>query len=128
MRYLLDTHAFLWFVLNDPQLSPTALALIRDSGNEIYLSVASTWEIAIKVSIGKLQIGPRLDQFLPQQLRQNGIVLLPITLEHTTAVSTLPLHHRDPFDRLLAAQSTATRMPIISVDAVLDPYGVQRIW
>jgi PIN domain nuclease of toxin-antitoxin system len=128
MRYLLDSHAFLWFAKNDPRLSPTALSAIQNAGSELYLSVASAWEISIKVGLGKLQVNQPLDTFLPRQLHQNGIQLLPITLEHAITVSALPLHHRDPFDRLLVAQSSESSIPLISADPILDQYGIQRIW
>ena len=105
MKVLLDTHAFLWFVADAPQLSPTARQIIQDRANDILLSIASIWEMAIKVSIGKLTIAQPLDLFLPSQLQQNSIALLEINLRHVLAVNNLPFHHRDPFDRLLAAQA-----------------------
>jgi PIN domain nuclease of toxin-antitoxin system len=90
--------------------------------------VASLWEIAIKVSLGKLMISGSLDTFIPEQLALNSIGILNITLAHTAAVSTLPFHHRDPFDRLLVAQSLVEDIPIISRDSTLDAYGVTRNW
>jgi|SRR5579872_1245759 len=128
MRLLLDTHTFLWFVQNDPQLSESAATLIEGDTNEIWLSVASAWEMAIKVSIGKLVLAQPLDIYLPDQLRRNGIQLLPISLPRVLGVTALPLHHQDPFDRLLAAQSLTEPMPLISTDAIFDLYGTQRLW
>lgn len=128
MRLLLDTHSFLWFVFGNPQCSAEARRLIEDPNNAKFLSLASVWEIAIKVGIGKLLVGQPLDIFLPGQLERNGIELLPITLPHVLRVTTLPAHHRDPFDRLLIAQSLVEAMPMVSVDAVLDAYGVRRLW
>jgi PIN domain nuclease of toxin-antitoxin system len=121
MRLLLDTHTFLWFVTNAPQL-------IQDPNNDVLLSVASVWEMAIKVGLGKLTLAQPLEVLVPDQLRRNAIDLLPIETRHTFLVAHLPLHHRDPFDRLLAAQSLTERVPLLSADAVFDNYGVQRIW
>jgi PIN domain nuclease of toxin-antitoxin system len=101
MRLLLDTHAFLWFLGDAPELSTQARGLIEDDTNEVLLSVASLWEMAIKISLQKLTLSGPLGQFIPEQLALNSIGLLPITLAHTVAVATLPFHHRDPFDRLL---------------------------
>jgi PIN domain nuclease of toxin-antitoxin system len=128
MRLLLDTHTFLWFLSDDAQLSDPARKLIEDGANEILLSMASLWEMAIKISLGKLTIDGPFDTFIPEQLAINSIGLLGITLAHTVAITTLPFHHRDPFDRLLAAQSMADSVPIVSRDTVLDAYGVVRMW
>jgi PIN domain nuclease of toxin-antitoxin system len=128
MRLLLDTHAFLWFVLNDPALSPTARDLIADPDNDLYLSPASHWEIAIKVSIGKYRIPGSFESWMTQQLQINEIGILPITIAHTAAVTNLPFHHKDPFDRLLIAQSLTETMPIVSADHAFDAYGVSRLW
>lgn len=92
------------------------------------MSVASLWEIAIKVSIGKLTLAQPYDVFVPQQLTDNAIEILPISLAHLGAVSTLPFHHRDPFDRLLIAQATIEQLPIVSVDTAFDLYSVERLW
>ena len=90
--------------------------------------MASLWEMAIKISLGKLTIGGPFDTFIPEQLALNAIGLLSITLAHTAAVSTLPFRHRDPFDRLLVAQSLVDSVPIVSRDGVLDAYGIVRMW
>lgn len=128
MRLLLDTHSFLWFVTEDPKLSISARRIIATGSNELLLSVACVWEIAIKVSIGRLPIPAPLDTFIPEQLRINRIGLLPIELKHIFEVTRLPLHHRDPFDRLLIAQALTEGLPIVSADPAFDSYSVQRPW
>ncbi|HEY4002320.1 MAG TPA: type II toxin-antitoxin system VapC family toxin [Candidatus Xenobia bacterium] len=128
MTLLLDTHAFLWFVWDDPQLSATAKALIEDPTNRKLLSVASCWEIAIKTGNGKLTLDAPAAVFIPRELANNGFDLLAITLAHATAVETLPQHHKDPFDRLLIVQTQIEGVSIVSVDVAFDPYGVARLW
>jgi PIN domain nuclease of toxin-antitoxin system len=128
VNLLLDSHAFLWFCQNDPCLSSTARAIIEDPSNRKLVSVASCWEIAIKAGLGKLTLGEPSVSYFPNALARTGFDLLPISLAHATAVETLPLHHRDPFDRLLIAQAMVDAMPIVSADAAFDPYGVTRIW
>lgn len=103
MNLLLDTHIFLWFVFAELQQNPYVRTLIRDGANVKFLSMASVWEMAIKHSIGKLSLTQPFDQFLSEQIGRNGFRLLPITFEHVVQVSSLPLHHRDPFDRLIIA-------------------------
>jgi len=128
MRLLLDTHAFLWFIMGSSNLSTSARAMIEDEANESFLSVASLWEMAIKVSLGKLTLSAPLDALIPQQLSLNGIELLGIQVAHAAVVSTLPFHHRDPFDRLLIAQAVVEGMPVISADVAFDAYPVKRLW
>ena len=128
MNLLLDTHSFIWFVEDHPSLSPHARMLIEEATNDVFLSIANVWEMAIKVSLGKLSLSQPFDLFIPNQLLLNDITLLDITLSHTLRVATLPYHHRDPFDRLLIAQSLVEGMPLISIDSVLDAYGVNRLW
>lgn len=128
MNLLLDSHTFLWFVWDDPQLSPTAKALIEDPANRSLVSVASCWEIAIKIGLKKLDLGEPATTFLPRELATNGFDLLGIELIHATSVESLPPHHKDPFDRLLVAQSMIEKLPVVSVDAQLDPYGITRLW
>ena len=127
MKVLLDTHAFLWFVNDDPQLSLAAKTLM-ESEVDLLLSVASLWEISIKVGIGKLDLPKSFDLFIPEQLQINEIEILPIELPHLTPLTSLPLHHRDPFDRLLIAQSLVEDLMILSADKVFDLYGVNRSW
>jgi PIN domain nuclease of toxin-antitoxin system len=128
MKLLLDTHTFIWFIMGSPNLSAHARALIEDVANEKFLSVASLWEIAIKLSIGKLSLSAPFDVLIPQQLNLNGFELLNLEIDHAAAVATLPFHHRDPFDRLLIAQVMVEKMPIVSIDAVFDAYPVTRLW
>jgi PIN domain nuclease of toxin-antitoxin system len=128
MNILLDTHAFLWFVNDDPQLSDAAKRLIEDEESQPFLSVASLWEMAIKISLGKLTLKQPYEVFLLQQLSVNGIGILNITLRHAAEVATLPFHHRDPFDRLLVVQSKIENMPLISADSIFDHYGIARVW
>ncbi len=128
MKLLLDTHSFLWFISGDPRLSLTARTLIEDTRNEAFLSVASLWEIAIKISLGRLQLTQPLEVLIPQQLSLNQIGLLGITISHVAQVAALPFHHRDPFDRLLVAQALVDRMALVSQDPALDAYGLTRFW
>jgi PIN domain nuclease of toxin-antitoxin system len=128
MRYLLDTHAFLWFVAGDPILGKDAERAIGDASSDIFVSIATLWEIAIKVSIGKLVLNEPLAVYLPREITRNNFQILPISIDHTVTVATLPFHHRDPFDRLLIAQALTERMPILSTDAQFDAYGVSRLW
>jgi len=127
-RLLLDTHAFLWFVTEDPKLSGPAQRTIAAGGNEPLLSAACVWEIVIKVSVGRLPIPAPLDSFIPEQLSINRIALLPIELRNLFEIARLPLHHRDPFDRLLIAQALVESIPIISADPAFDQYPIERIW
>jgi PIN domain nuclease of toxin-antitoxin system len=125
---LLDTHALLWFLRNDPSLSGTAKALILDPANRKLVSVASCWEIAIKAGLRKLHLTESSQVLLSRELPRNGFGLLDIRLPHATFVETLPLHHKDPFDRLLVSQSLVEGFPIVSADEALDAYGVTRLW
>ncbi len=128
MNLLLDTHALLWFLADDPQLVPSAKVLIEDPGNRKIVSVATCWEIAIKAGLKKLDLGEPAATFLPRELATNRFDLLGIELAHATLVETLPSHHKDPFDRLLVAQTIVEKLPLVSADAVFDQYGVTRLW
>jgi PIN domain nuclease of toxin-antitoxin system len=128
MKLLLDTHTFIWFIMGSPNLSATARVLIEDVTNEKSLSVVSIWEIAIKLSIGKLTLAAPFDVLIPQQISLNGFELLNIEIDHAAVVATLPFHHRDPFDRLLIAQAMVEKMPIVSIDAAFAVYPVTRLW
>ena len=125
---LLDTHATIWFWQDDPRLSRQAKSMIEDPGNRKRVSIATCWEIAIKVALKKLHLGEPSRPYLQRLIAQNHFDLLPITLEHATAVEGLPLHHRDPFDRLLIARAIIEKRPILSADVAFDAYPVQRIW
>lgn len=128
MRCLLDTHAFLWAMAGAPELSASARQAFLDPANELYLSVASAWEMAIKASIGKLHLGRPLSDLVGPELSALAIRLLPVELAHVLAVEHLPFHHRDPFDRVLVAQALAEGLVLLSRDAVFDRYGVRRTW
>ena len=128
MRILLDTHTFLWFIDDSPKLSTEARSIIEDGLNEPLLSVASLWEMAIKVSIGKLDLKKPFETFVPDQLELNGFDQLEIGFHHIASVAKLPFHHRDPFDRLLVAQALTEGIPLVSADGLLDAYGVTRLW
>ncbi len=128
MRLLLDTHVFLWWVHDAPELSRKARAAIADARNEGLLSLASCWEIAIKLSIGKLTLPATIERFIPEQLAINGFQPLDIGFRHVARVASLAFHHRDPFDRLLAAQAIEDDLVVVSADPVFRKYGVQRLW
>jgi PIN domain nuclease of toxin-antitoxin system len=128
MKLLLDTHTLLWFIAGSASLSAYARSLIEDAANEKFVSIVSIWETAIKVSIGKMSLSAPFDVLFPHQLQTNGFGLLSVKVEHTSVVTTLPFHHRDPFDRLLIAQAIEEKMTLVSVDAVFDDYGVTRLW
>jgi len=128
VRLLLDTQAFLWFVLNDSRISTTANELISDPQNDVFLSPASFWELAIKISIGKYRIPGDFREFMEHQFQQNDFEVLPIVIAHAAVVATLPFHHRDPFDRLLIAQTISEELSIVSADTVIDLYPVTRLW
>jgi PIN domain nuclease of toxin-antitoxin system len=127
MRLLLDSHTFLWWVKDDPSLKRRARAAIADVDNECFLSHASIWEMAIKASLGKLKLPSTIERFVIEQCETNSFHLLPITLAHIASVEALPLHHRDPFDRLLVAQARHEAMALVSRDASLKAYGVPVI-
>jgi PIN domain nuclease of toxin-antitoxin system len=128
MKLILDTHSFLYFIEGSPRLSTPARALIEDLNNDKLISKASLWEMAIKVSIGKLTLAHSFEILIPQQIADNGFDLLNIEMEHVCVVANLPFHHRDPFDRLLIAQSMAEDFPIVSNDTKFDEYHIQRLW
>jgi PIN domain nuclease of toxin-antitoxin system len=128
VRLLLDAHAFLWAVNDSPQLSDAARALIENRENDLLLSVASLWEVAIKLSTGKLKLELPFLELATQKTAQHGVTLLSIAPGHLDLVATLPFHHRDPFDRLLAAQCLAEGVPLLSRDGALDAYGLTRLW
>ena len=128
MKLLLDTHTLLWYVNRDAQLSFSARALIDDLANEQIVSVVSLWEVTIKHSLGKLALNMPLVDLLALSSAQNPFHLLPIEPAHLLTLSGLPYHHNDPFDRLLVAQALTEKLPIVSIDAALDAYGIQRWW
>jgi PIN domain nuclease of toxin-antitoxin system len=128
VNLLLDSHTLLWFLRNDPSLSAIAKTMISDPANHKYVSLASCWEIAIKATRKKLSLTEPVGDLLSRELSRNGFDLLTIELRHATHVELLPEHHKDPFDRLLAAQSILEGIPLVSVDSQFDAYGVKRYW
>jgi PIN domain nuclease of toxin-antitoxin system len=127
MRFLIDTHTFIWYVQSSEQLTTSVTTIINNGRNEILLSTASIWEMAIKQSTGKLNLGLPYANFINEQMRINNIGLLQIEVAHLDVVASLPFHHRDPFDRLLVAQVLVENIPIISIDLSFDAYSIQRI-
>lgn len=128
MKVLLDTHTFLWWVTDAPQLSDTAKAAIADPGNSLFLSSASVWEIVIKVGTGKLVLPEAPETYIPSRMASNRFESLPIQVSHVLQVAQLPDLHRDPFDRILVAQSQVEQMPILTIDALIHQYPVTTIW
>jgi PIN domain nuclease of toxin-antitoxin system len=128
MRVLTDSHALIWYVDQPHQLSPAALTALVDPANDLLLSAATVWEVSIKVSLGKLTLSGPFDAWMTQAAAGLGLTLLPITITYADAQSKLPWHHRDPFDRLLVAQSLTELVPVVSADPVLDRYAVTWIW
>ncbi|SRR5579883_206078 len=128
MKILLDTQAFLWLISDAPELSKKAKKLFLDQDNDLFLSLASIWEIAIKFSLGKLKLKQPIEKFLPAQLQENSILQLDISFRHVAGVAALPFHHRDPFDRLIISQAIQENLPILSSDKAFDAYNIQRLW
>lgn len=127
MQILLDTHVFIWLLEGNSNVSPLVRELIESTENRLYLSIVSPWEIAIKLGIGKLELQYRFDE-LQDVLMQFNVEVIPITFEHTKCYCDLPLHHRDPFDRMLVSQAISNSLILFSQDTKLDPYPVQRFW
>ena len=128
MRLLLDTHTLLWAVNDDPRLSEHARVLLEDTGNDSFLSIASLWEIVIKVTIGKLDLGSSFDSFVVDKVASKNVTLLSIKEAHLSRLTTLPLHHRDPFDRLIIAQAMEENLTLLSKDERFPAYDVQVLW
>ena len=128
MKALLDTHTFLWWNMDDPQLSPAARDFILDGGNELFFSAGCAWEIAIKAGRGKLVLPEPPGKYVATRLTLHRIQALPIQLSHALRVFDLPELHRDPFDRLLVVQSQMEGLPILTADENIRRYGVETIW
>lgn len=124
---LLDTHVFLWWVLDDPRLGGKLRDSIADAANRVYLSAASTWEMVIKARLGKLALPDQPKAFIDRHLRENRFDPLPVTIEHTTSLASLPHIHRDPFDRMLIAQSIYEDMTLVTDDPVIQHYNVRTL-
>ncbi|MEM7133492.1 MAG: type II toxin-antitoxin system VapC family toxin [Chloroflexota bacterium] len=128
MDILLDTHSFLWFIEGDKRMSNTAQELIADDENDVFLSIASLWEIAIKANLGKLTLAKPFDKLIPEQLRDNSIQLVNISLDDLNEQVILERHHRDPFDRSIIAQAISKNLPIVSRDPEFKKYDVRILW
>lgn len=128
MNFLLDTHTFLWFIGDNSELSQRAKSTIENREHEIFLSTASIWEMAIKVSLGKLVLPTPFPDFILSQISLNDFRSIDISVAHLGIVASLPFHHRDPFDRLLIAQAHVENQTIISRDTMFDLYSIRRIW
>ncbi len=128
MRVLLDTHAFLWWISDSPELSDAAREAIADQRNAPIFSAVSGWEIAIKAGLGRLELPDSPAKFVNEQLSQNGLEVLPIHSRHALGVYGLPDHHRDPFDRLLVSQAVVEKLPILTADPEIPRYPVETLW
>ncbi len=128
MKLLLDTHALLWFIGNNPQLSKASRQSIEDPANDKFVSAVSLWEIAIKISLEKLKLPRPFGEVFPHQLEVNGFELLPISCGQLIQLASLPFHHRDPFDRLLIAQAMADGMIIVTRDPEFSKYPANVLW
>jgi PIN domain nuclease of toxin-antitoxin system len=128
MRHLIDSQSLIWYVDQDHLLGAAAHAAITDPANDLLLSAATVWEIAIKVGLGKLTLSLPFRQWMNQAIADLGLRLLPITVEYADVQAGLPRHHGDPFDRLLVAQAIVEDVPVISSDPRLDAYGITRVW
>jgi PIN domain nuclease of toxin-antitoxin system len=127
VKVLLDTHVWLWMQAEPEKLGPLALELVEEGNNELLFSAASVWEIAIKVSAGKLNLPEPVSRYVPSRMQTSGVSALSVSHAHAAGVAELPNHHRDPFDRLLVAQALAEGVPILSSDVQLDEYDSERI-
>ena len=128
MRVLIDSHALIWYVVQDNLLSPASHAAISDPTNDLLLSAGSIWEIGIKVGLGKLILTEPFKPWMNQAISDLDVTVVPLTVEYVDVQSNLPRHHGDPFDRLIVAQAIVEQISIISADANLDAYGITRIW
>jgi PIN domain nuclease of toxin-antitoxin system len=128
MKLLLDTHAFIWWASEPQRLSQKVLILCQDRANTLMISVASIWEMQIKLQLGRLRLTLPLRNLIESQQQANNLQVLPIELSHVLALDNLPLHHRDPFDRLLIAQSNVEDAPLVSMDRAFSEYQVKLLW
>lgn len=128
MNALLDTHTFLWWITDDRRLSNKIRSVLGNGRNTIYFSAASGWEIAVKAKLNKLTLPTNIGGFVGEHLTENGFEILPIHLEHALHVYTLPIYHRDPFDRILIAQSQLENLPLLTIDSEISRYDTKVIW
>jgi len=127
-RILLDTHAFLWFVFDDPRLSQKAVKAISDPKLEKLIGIASLWEIVIKSQIGRLKLGTTIETFFRNHVQERTVEVIPMEIGHLVTYDRLPLLHRDPFDRVLIAQALSLGVPIVTSDKIFSKYGVRVVW
>jgi len=127
MRILLDTHALIWWLNDPPKLSSMAMSVLRNPANTVFVSAAVAWELAIKANLGKFNVSSLVTE-LRKHIAEEGFTELPISIGQAVRAGLLPLHHRDPFDRLLAAQAQELNAPILSADKILDRYDIKRLW
>ncbi|MEW6052854.1 MAG: type II toxin-antitoxin system VapC family toxin [Nitrospirota bacterium] len=125
---LLDTHIFLWWITDDSRLIANVRDIIADGTNDLFLSVASCWEIAIKAQLGSIDLPDKPDKFIAEQLSLNAIMSLPILANHALNVFNIPSLHRDPFDRLIISQAITEKLPIVTSDPVFRQYGIETVW
>jgi len=128
LRYLLDTGVWLWSLWDPERIAPRTRGVIADLDQEVFLSAASSWEIAIKTAAGKLHLAESAESYVPKRMADQGIRPLAVSHPHALAVSTLPPHHRDPFDRLLIAQANLENMILVTADRIFQRYRVQLLW
>jgi PIN domain nuclease of toxin-antitoxin system len=128
MKLLLDTHAFIWWDSEPDKLSPLALAACQDRANTLLLSVASVWEMQIKIQLGKLKLNLPLAEVIDDQRKANNIEILPVLLAHVFALQNLPTHHKDPFDRMLIAQANVENAALVSNDPLFAQYLIKLLW
>jgi PIN domain nuclease of toxin-antitoxin system len=128
MKLLLDTHVLIWLVEGSDNLSQAARQAIENDDNSLYLSIASLWEMTIKMTLGKLQLGMSIDRIVESYILPSGMEIILIQLNHLVVLRDLPLHHRDPFDRLLISQARSEELILVSGDRIFGDYPVQLLW
>lgn len=128
MKLLVDAHTLIWAVDDPSKLGPQAVTALQDPANDLLLSAGTIWEIAIKVGLKKLSLSMPYKQWVTKAMADLGMTVLPITVEYADVQAGLPNHHRDPFDRMLVAQSQVENIHLVSADPVFDQYGINRLW
>lgn len=128
MKLLLDTHVFIWWSLDSVKLTKKIYTLLTDPSNTLVISIASIWEMQVKVQLGKLDLEKKVSELVAHQQQINNLEILPIDPAHIYALENLPSEHRDPFDRIIIAQSIVEVIPLLSADKIFDRYPVERIW